>query len=63
MIHPTQPVRRTEGSSDELLFVVTTHSRIPLIQSFIDQAAVTGLHTACLAHPAPTASDLTLPNN
>ena len=35
---------------------------IPLIQSFIDQGAVTGLDTACLAQLAPTAFDLRLPN-
>ena len=35
---------------------------IPLIQSFIDKGAVTGLDTSCLAHLAPTAFDLTLPN-
>jgi hypothetical protein len=35
---------------------------IPLIQSFIDEGSATGLDTACLAHLAPTAFDLTLPN-
>jgi hypothetical protein len=36
---------------------------IPLIQSFIDQGAVTGLDTTCLAQLPPPAFDLTLPNN
>jgi hypothetical protein len=36
---------------------------IPLIQSFIDHGAVTGLDTTCLAQLGPIAFDLTLPNN
>ena len=36
---------------------------IPLIQSFIDQGAVTGLDTTCLAQLPPPAFDLTLPGS
>jgi pimeloyl-ACP methyl ester carboxylesterase len=36
---------------------------IPLIQSFIDQGAVTGLDTTCLAQLPPPECDLTLPTN
>ena len=36
---------------------------IPLIQSFIDEGAVTGLDTTCLAQLPLPAFDLTLPNN
>ncbi len=42
---------------------VSAGCEIPLIQSFIDQATVTGLDTTCLAQLAPTEFDLTLPNN
>ena len=42
---------------------VSAQCVIPLIQSFIDQGAVTGLDTACLAQLPPPEFDLTLPNN